>query len=36
METSLLFSLVAAPIYILTNSVGGVPFPHTLSSIYRL
>ena len=26
-------STVAAPIYILTNSVGGLPFLHTLSSI---
>ena len=27
---------VAAPIYIPTNSVGGFPFVHTLSSIYYL
>ena len=25
------FSIVAVPIYIPTNSVGGFPFPHTLS-----
>ena len=25
------FSIVAIPIYIPTNSVGGFPFPHTLS-----
>ena len=29
--TSILFSIVSVPIYILTNSVGGFPF---LSSIY--
>ena len=27
---------VAAPIYISTNSAGGFPFLHTLSSIYYL
>ena len=31
-----LFSRVAALIYIPTNSVGGFPFLHTLSSIYYL
>ena len=30
----MLFSIVAAPTYIPTNSVGGFPFLHTLSSIY--
>ena len=30
---SLLFSIVAAPTYIPTNSAGGFPFLHTLSSI---
>ena len=30
---STLFSLVAAPIYIPTNSVRGFPFLHTLFSI---
>ena len=34
--TSILFSIVAAPIYILTSSVEGLPFLHTLSSIYYL
>ena len=34
--TSLLFSIVAAPIYIPTNSVGGFPSLHTLYSIYCL
>ena len=34
--TSILFSIVAAPIYILTNSAGGLPSLHTLSSIYYL
>ena len=32
--TSILFSIGAAPIYIPTNSVGGFPSLHTLSSIY--
>ena len=32
--TSILFSIVAAPIYIPTNSVGGFPFLHTIFSIY--
>ena len=32
----MLFSIVAALIYIPTNSVGGFPFLHTLSSIYHL
>jgi len=32
-ETSILFSIVAVPNYILTNSVGGFLFLHTLSSI---
>ena len=31
--TCILFSIVAAPIYILTNSVGGVPFLHMMRSI---
>ena len=30
----MLFSIVAAPVYIPINSVGGFPFLHTLSSIY--
>ena len=30
------FSIVAAPTYIPTNSVGGFPFLHTLSSICYL
>ena len=34
--TSILFSIVAVSIYIPTNSVGGFPFLHTLSSIYCL
>ena len=34
--TSILFSTVAVPIYIPTNSVGGFSFLHTLSSIYCL
>ena len=34
--TSILFFIVAAPIYILSNSVGGFLFLHTLSSIYYL
>ena len=29
----MLFSIVAAPIYILTSSAGGLPFLHTVSSI---
>ena len=33
---SVLFSIAAAPVYIPTNSVGGFPFLHTLSSIYCL
>ena len=33
---SILFSIVTAPIYILTKSVGGFLFPYTLSSIYFL
>ena len=32
--TSVLFSIATAPIYIPTNSVGGFPFLHTLSSTY--
>ena len=32
----MLFSIVAVPIYILTNSVGGLPFLYSLSSIYCL
>ena len=34
--TSMVFSIVALPIYIPTNSVGDFPFLHTLSSIYCL
>ena len=34
--TSVLFSIEAIPIYIPTNSVGGFPFLHTLSSIHSL
>ena len=33
---STLFSIVAVLVYIPTNSVGGFPFLHTLSSIYCL
>ena len=33
---SMLFSIMAAPIYIPTNSVGGFPFLHILSSICYL
>ena len=33
---SILFSILAAPIYISTNSVGGFPFLYTLSSICYL
>ena len=33
---SVLFSIVAVPIYIPTNNVGGFPFLHTLSSISYL
>ena len=33
---SMLFSLVAAPICIPTNNVGGFPFLHTHFSIYCL
>ena len=32
--TSLLFSMVAVPIYIPTNSIRGFPFFHTISSIF--
>ena len=32
--TSILFSIVAVPVYILMNSVGGFPFLHTLVKIY--
>ena len=32
-ETSVLLSRVAAPTDIPTNILGGLPFPHTLSSI---
>ena len=31
---SILFSIVAVSIYILTNSTRGFPFLHTLSGIY--
>ena len=34
--TSVLFSIVDAPVYIPTDSVRGFPFLHTLSSIYYL
>ena len=34
-ESFTLFSIQTVPIYIRTNSIGGFPFPHTLSSIYR-
>ena len=33
-ETSILFSVLAAPIYLPTNSVEGFPFLHTISSIF--
>jgi len=32
--TSIFFSIVALPVYIPTNSVGGFPFLHILSRIY--
>ena len=32
----MLFSIVVVPIYIPTNSVGGFPSLHTLSSVYCL
>ena len=32
--TSMLFSIVAVPIYIPTNNIGGFLFLHILSSIY--
>ena len=35
-ETSILFSIVAAPVYISTSSVGGLPFLHPLPRIYYL
>ena len=35
-KTSLLFAIVAVPIYIPMNSVGGFPFLHILSSMYCL
>ena len=35
-EMSILFSIVAAPIYIPTNSVGGFPFLHVLANICYL
>ena len=34
--TSILFSMVAILIYVLTNSVGGFPFLPIISSIYYL
>ena len=34
--TSILFRIVAAPIYIPINSVGEFPFRHTLFRIYYL
>ena len=36
LRTSILFSIVAIPIFIPTNSVEGLPFLHTLSSIYSV
>ena len=36
LRTSILFSIVDIPIYISTKNVGGLPFLHTLSSIYYL
>ena len=36
LEATMLFSIKAAPIYILTNSVGGFPFLHILAIIYYL
>ena len=33
--TSIPFSVVAVPVDIPNNSIGGFPFLHTLSSIYR-
>lgn len=35
-RTYILFSIVAAPVYIPTNSIEVFPFLHTLSSIYYL
>ena len=35
-EISILFSKVAVPIYIPTNSAGEFPFLHILSSIFYL
>ena len=35
-EASILFSTVAAPIYIPANSIGGFPFLHILASIWYL
>ena len=32
--TSIVFFIVAVPVYIPTNSIGRFPFLHTLSSIY--
>jgi len=32
--TSILISIMSVPVYIPTNSVGGFPFLHTLSSMY--
>ena len=34
--SSILFSIVAAPIYFPINTVGGFPFLHNLSNIYYL
>ena len=36
LKNLILFYIVATTIYIPTNSVGGFPFLHTLSSIYYL
>ena len=36
LSASILFSIVTVSIYIPTNSVGGFPFLHTLSSVYCL
>ena len=36
LEASMLFSIMATPVYIPTNSVGGVPFLHILTIICYL
>ena len=35
-ETFIVFSIVAAPIYILTNRIGGFPFLHIITNICYL